>query len=56
MYVITRTAIGMAPDEDQFTEDIELREPDIDEDQSEYLHININVTNEFGEDCNVDNM
>lgn len=49
-----KIAIGMAPDEDQITEDIELREADIEEDQSEFIHIN--VTNEFGEACNVDNM
>lgn len=42
----------MAPDED--TEEFELKEPSIEEDPSEFIHIN--VTNEFGEDRNVDNM
>lgn len=51
-------AIGMAPDDndddDQCVEEIEMRESSVDDDMSDYIHIN--VTNEFGVDENVDNM
>lgn len=48
----------MAPDDDddddQCAEEMEMYEPSVEVDPSEYIHIN--VTDEFGEDRNVDNM